>query len=422
MIIVGVFTLFLLLGFPFAFVVLMTATLGILFYSGTSIQIVIQQLYSGLNNYILLAIPFFIMSGSIAARGDTSNHLIRVMRIFFGRIHGGSLIASILACTFFASISGSSIATIIAIGTIMIPKLIEEHYPERMAIGTVTACGTIGILIPPSAPMVALCVTLGTSVSAQFLSGFVPGILVAIAWSLYAYIASKRLKLEKPAKVPFREMASIIYKAIPALLFPLVILGGIYGGITTPTEASAIAVVYVVFVEIFVYKTATLSKIYESLSKGLVTCATLVFIIACANVFSWLVNTQQLPVMLNAFITSNVASKEAFLILLLFIFIALGFFMDVFSLIIIMSPLLKPTLLAYDIDLIHYGLLCVLLSEIDMTTPPFGLGLFVSMGLTKKGLWEIAWGTVPYTLILIVITLLIAFVPQIALWLPQTLM
>lgn len=422
MITIGIFILLLLLGFPFAFAVLVTATLGILAYSGTSIQIVIQQLYSGLNNYVLLAIPFFIMSGSIAARGDTSTYLVRVMRLFLGRMHGGSLIASIITCSFFAAISGSAIATIIAIGTIMIPKLVEENYPENMAIGAITGCGTIGILIPPSAPMIALCVTLSTSVSAQFMAGFLPGIVLALAWCLYAYTASKRLKLGRPGRVPFHEMIRIVYKAIPALLFPLIILGGIYGGITTPTEASAIAVVYVALIELFVYKTTTLSKLYDSLSQGLVACATLVFIISCANVLSWFMTTQQVPAMINAFITSNVASKEAFLVLLLVIFMILGCFMDIFSLIIVMSPLLKPTLTGYGIDLIHFGILCVMLSQIGMTTPPFGLGLFVSMGLTKKGLWEIAWGAAPYTVILILVTLLIAFVPQIALWLPRALM
>ncbi|MBN2061332.1 MAG: TRAP transporter large permease subunit [Deltaproteobacteria bacterium] len=421
MITVAIFIVLLLFGFPFAFAVLITTTMGILIYSGTPLQIVIQQLYSGVNNYILLAIPFFIMSGSIAARGDTSSHLIRVMRIFFGRIHGGSLIATILACTFFAAISGSSIATIIAIGTIMIPKLVEENYPEKMAIGTVTGSGTIGILIPPSAPMIALCVALGTSVGAQFLSGVGPGLLVALSWSVYAYIASKKLELGRPLHTGFKESLIIIFKAIPALFFPLIILGGIYAGITTPTEASAISVVYVVIIELFVYKTTNMSDLYNSLSRGLVSSATLVFIMACATVLAWFVTTQQLPAKINVFITSHVNSKETFLMLILIVFIAAGFFLDTFSLIIIIAPMLKPTLLAYDIDLIHFGILCILLTQIDFTTPPFGLGLFVSMGLTKKGLWEIARAAAPYTIILTIATLLVALVPQIALWLPNIL-
>jgi C4-dicarboxylate transporter DctM subunit len=270
--------------------------------------------------------------------------------------------------------------------------------------------------------MIALCVTLNTSVSAQFLAGFLPGILLALAWMVYAYFSSKKLKVGKPVKVSFHEMVVIVYKAIPALLFPVIILGGIYGGITTPTEASAISVIYVAFIEMFVYKTTNLSKLYVSLSQGLVACATLVFIISCANVLSWFVTTQQVPAMINTFITSHVASKEAFLIMLLLIFVVLGCFMDIFSLIIIMSPLLKPTLATYGIDLIHFGILCVMLSQIGMATPPFGLGLFVSMGITKKGLWEIAWGAAPYTIILILVTMLIAFVPQIALWLPNKFM
>lgn len=416
------FVTLLLLGLPFAFTVLATTTIAILISSPTPLQIVIQQLFSGMNSYILLAIPFFLMSGALAAKGSTSMYLIKVMQLIFGRISGGSLIATIIACTFFAAISGSGVATIIAIGTIMIPQLTKERYPEGMALGAVTGAGPIGILIPPSAPMVALCVALGTSVGAQFMAGFGPGLLVAAAWSVYAYLASRKLDLAEPQQLGAQAAMRVIGKAIPALLFPVIILGGIYAGIATPTEAAALSVVYVAVVELFVYRTTTLRKIYADLARGLVSSASLVFIMASATVMAWFVTTQQIPAQINDFIIETALSKTAFMLLFIAVFFALGFVVDVFSLIIIVAPMLKPTLIAYDIDLIHFGILCVMLTQIAFTTPPFGLGLFVTMGMTKKGLWQIARAAAPYTIVLAVITLAVAFVPALALWLPRLLL
>lgn len=418
MIVALLFFVLLSMGIPIAFVVLVASTIGIWFYSGTSLLIVVQTLYSGLNNYILLAIPFFIMSGAIAARGDTSKYLIKVMRLFFGRVYGGSLIGAILACTFFAAISGSSIATIIAIGSIVIPSMLEEGYPDRMPIGVITAGGSLGILIPPSAPMIGLCVAMGTSVKALFAAGFVPGFLLAAVWIGYALISSRKMKIGKMESYTWKEALQILWKAIPALLFPGIVLGGIYLGLATPTEASAISVIYVVLVELFVYKTINISDLFSSLYKSLVTSATMTFIVACAAVITWFVTIQQIPAMINNFITVTVTSNTAFMLLLFVLFFVVGCFMDLFALLIILGPILAPTLAGFGVDPVHFGIICIMSTQIAFLTPPFGLNLFVSMGLTKKGLWETAYATMPYTILLSIITLLIMFVPKIVLWLP----
>lgn len=370
------FFLLLSMGIPIAFVVLVASTAGIWIYSGTSLQIVIQTLYSGLNNYILLAIPFFIMSGAIAAKGNTSKYLIKVMRLFFGRLYGGSLIGAILACTFFAAISGSSIATIIAIGGLVIPAMLEEGYPDRMPIGVVTAGGSLGILIPPSAPMIGLCVAMGTSVSALFAAGFIPGLLLAAVWITYALIASRKMKVGRREVYSFKESMKIILKAIPALLFPGIVLGGIYLGWATPTEAAAVSVIYVILIELFIYKTIKVNELFETLYKSLVTSATMTFIVACAAIITWFVTTQQVPAMINNFITSTVSSKTAFMLLLFVLFFIVGCFMDLFAMLIILAPILAPTLAGFDINPIHFGIICIMTTQIAFLTPPFGLNLF----------------------------------------------
>lgn len=409
----------LLLGIPIALVVLIASTVGIVAYSGTSLQIVTQFLFSGLNNYVLLAIPFFIMSGTIASKGSTSKYLTQVMRMIFGRIKGGSVIAAIAACTFFAAISGSSIATIVAVGALMMPSLAKEGYPDSMSIGSITAGGSIGVLIPPSAPMIVLCVAMGTSVGKQFVSGILPGIILAVAWCVYVYLVSRKKGYGSAEKYTARESLTILFKAIPALLYPVIVLGGIYGGFTTPTEAAAISVVYVILIELFVYRTTTLKELIGGLRKSLVSAATMTLIVSCAQVLTWFVTTQQIPTLVTGWITGAVSSAIPFLLLVLLMFFVAGCFMDLVALLLILGPIMAPLLANYGIDPIHFGVICIMAAQISFITPPFGLNLYVSMNLTKKGLVDVAKYTMPYLIILVAVTLLITFVPQISLWMPN---
>lgn len=419
MVLVIAFFALLLLGIPIALVVLIASTMGIAAYSGTSLQIVTQFLFSGLNNYVLLAIPFFIMSGTIASRGNTSKYLTQVMRMIFGRIKGGSVIAAIAACTFFAAISGSSIATIVAVGSLMMPALIKEAYPESMAIGSITAGGSIGVLIPPSAPMIVLCVAMGTSVGQQFVSGIIPGLLLALAWCLYVYIVSRKHNYGSAEKYTVRESLSILFKAIPALLYPIIVLGGIYSGLTTPTEAAAISVVYVILIELFVYRTTKPKDLIAGLKGSLVSAATMTLIVSAAQVLTWFVTTQQIPVIVTGWITGAVSSKIPFLLLVLLMFFVAGCFMDLVALLLILGPIMSPLLASYGVNPIHFGVICIMAAQISFITPPFGLNLYVSMNLTKKGLVDVAKYTLPYLIILVGVTLLITFCEPISMFLPN---
>lgn len=294
MIVIAAFFILLLLGIPISMVVLGASTLGVLLYSSTPLQIVVQQMFSGLNNYVLLAIPFFIISGTIASRGSTAKYLTQVMTILFGRLRGGSVIATIASCAFFAAISGSSFATIVAIGSIMLPALAEQKYPDRMSIGVITAGGSIGVLIPPSAPMIALCVALGSSVGRQFIAGVIPGLVLALAWAVYTFAVCSVKKYGEPVRYTAAEARGILVKAIPALLYPVIVLGSIYGGLATPTESAAISIVYVVLIELFVYRTSSVKELLDSFTRSLTNSAGITFIISASQLLTWFITTQRL--------------------------------------------------------------------------------------------------------------------------------
>lgn len=422
MIVIAAFFILLLLGIPISMVVLGASTLGVLLYSSTPLQIVVQQMFSGLNNYVLLAIPFFIISGTIASRGSTAKYLTQVMTILFGRLRGGSVIATIASCAFFAAISGSSFATIVAIGSIMLPALAEQKYPDRMSIGVITAGGSIGVLIPPSAPMIALCVALGSSVGRQFIAGVIPGLVLALAWAVYTFAVCSVKKYGEPVRYTAAETRGILVRAIPALLYPVIVLGSIYGGLATPTESAAISIVYVVLIELFVYRTSSVKELLDSFTRSLTNSAGITFIISASQLLTWFITTQRLPAIISGWIVETITSPMAFLLVIIGIFFVAGCFMELVALMIILGPILSPTLASYGVDPIHFGIICIMAAQVSYVTPPFGMNLFVTMNMTKRGLGDVAYSTLPYMLILIACMLLIAFVPELSLWLPNLMM
>ncbi|MDO4312015.1 MAG: TRAP transporter large permease [Eubacteriales bacterium] len=416
-VVIGFFIL-LMLGLPIFSVVLICASAGVLLYSSVSLQVISQQIFTGLDSTTLLAVPFFIVAGAIASKGKTSECLLKCMNVIFGRLPGGPVIATIATCAFFAAISGSSMATVVAVGGLMIPALKEEGYPEEMNVGAVCSGGTLGILIPPSAPMVMFCVAMGTSVGKQFMAGFVPGILVAIAWCIYVLLKCSKDKLGSRVRYTGQEALKIFIQGIPALLFPVIVLGSIYSGWATPTEAAAISTIYVLLIEKFVYKTLKFQNVVQYFYDGVVQAATLLLIIGSATALSYLITTKQIPAMAVEAI-SNLVSSQAMLILVVMIalFIA-GCFVDTIALIVILAPILVPLLNLYQVDLIHFGIMAVLASQVGYISPPFGTNLFVTMQVSGKNFGFVAKSIIPYILILIVMTLLICFVPQISLFLP----
>ena len=422
MLVFAIFWLLLLLGVPIFGVLLGTSITGLAFYSGANLMIIPQQFYNGVNQQTLLAIPFFIVAGTLASRGKTSEYLVKAMCLIFGRMRGGAVIAGIFACAFFAAISGSAMATVVAVGAIIIPALKDTDYPEKLTVGSICSGGSLGILIPPSAPMVMFCVAMECSVGRMFMAGFVPGVLLAIAWAIYVYVYCRKNKCGSPMTFSTAERKKIIIGAIPAILFPVIVLGSIYTGWATPTEAAAISVIYVMLIETFIYKTIHFKDFAKQFFDSLVTSATLLAIIGAASVLSYFITMNRIPDMVVAFIESFVTSPEMLLVMvLIFLFIA-GCFVDTISLIVVLAPILVPVLREYNIDLIFFGILAVLCSQVGYISPPFGTNLFVTMRVANKSFGFVSRSIVPFIIIIMAFTLAIAFFPEIVLFLPNTMM
>ncbi len=413
------FALTLLLSFPISILLGIVTTLAIHFHTVTPLTIIPQQLFNALDNFILLAIPFFILAGEIMTEGEIAHRLIDVMNVFVGRFSGGLALATVVACMFFAALSGSSPATVVAIGTIMIPALKKYGYNEDFATGLVTSAGSLGIVIPPSIPMILYCLVMNVSVAKLFMAGIGPGLLIGGVLMGYTIYKAKKYGWSSHRKYSLKESITIVRKGLWGLLLPIIVLGGIYTGIFTPTEAAAISVVYALFVEFFIYRELTYKKLKKVLIDSAVLSGALLFILSCAMTFVWLLTSEQIPQQVANSVIRYVHHWWTFLIAVDILFLIMGTFMDDVSAMLILSPIFMETLNRFHINLIHYGVVMVLVIEFGFLTPPFGLNLFVSMGITEWPLMRVARAVTPFILLLLLCVALVTFIPQISLFLPN---
>ncbi len=416
------FFVLLALSMPIALLLAATTAIYLIFIAHVPVTSLIQQLFNGLDNFVLLGVPFFILAGNIMAEGAISDRLVGIMRLFVGRFTGGLAMASVLACMFFAAISGSSPATVIAIGSIMMPALIKEGYGDRFSVGLLTSSGSLGILIPPSIPMILYALVMNVSVAEIFMAGFLPGMFIGCTLMGYSYYMSYKHGWRSDKRYTFKEGMRIIKSGLWALFLPVLVLGGIYGGIFTPTEAAAVSVVYALFVELFIYKELKIGKLFAICRDSAVLSGCLLFILSCAMSFIWLLTVEQIPVKLAEAIVSNIQSKWLFLLAINGVLLIIGGLMDIVTAIIIISPILVETLTRYDIDFIHYGIIMIVNVECGFLTPPFGLNLFVSMAIMRRSLVEIGKSILPFILLFLGCLLVITYVPQLSTLLPKLLL
>lgn len=416
------FFVLLLLSMPISLLLAATTAIYLLFISNTPVTSLIQQLFNGLDNFVLLGVPFFILAGNIMAEGAISNRLVGVMKLLVGRYTGGLAMAAVLACMFFAAISGSSPATVIAIGSIMMPALIKEGYGERFSIGLLTSSGSLGILIPPSIPMILYALVMNVSVAEMFMAGFLPGLFIGCSLMGYSYFMSRKHAWRSEMRYTFKEGMKIVKDGLWALFLPILILGGIYGGIFTPTEAAAVSVVYALLVELFIYKELKVGRLYAICRDSAVLSGCLLFILSCAMSFIWVLTVEQIPVKLAEAIVNNIQSKWLFLLAINGALLMIGALMDIVTAIIIISPILVETLRQYDIDFIHYGIIMIVNIECGFLTPPFGLNLFVSMAIMKRSLVDVGKAILPFILLFLGCLLVLTYVPQISTFLPKLLL
>lgn len=410
------------LSMPIAMVLVGTTAIYLFFVAQTPLTSLIQQLFNGLDNFVLLGVPFFILAGNIMAEGAISTRLVNVMKLFVGRFTGGLAMAAVMACMFFAAISGSSPATVIAIGSIMMPALIKEGYGEKFSIGLLTSSGSLGILIPPSIPMILYALMMNVSVAEIFMAGFLPGIFIGLCLMGYSYFMSRKHGWRARERYTLKDGWRIMKEGVWALFLPILVLGGIYGGVFTPTEAAAVSVVYALFVELCLYRELKIGKLYAICRDSAILSACLLFILSCAMTFIWLLTVEQIPVKLADIIISNIDNKWLFLLAINGVLLIIGALMDIVTAIIVISPILIETLNRYQIDYIHYGIIMIVNIECGFLTPPFGLNLFVSMAIMRKSLVEIGKAVLPYMLLFIGCLLVITYVPKLSLLLPELLL
>ena len=412
------FAVTLLIGVPIAYVVLIAAGVGIL-GSGFSGIVVAQQTVSGINSFIMLAVPFFIISGDLAAKGKTSQKIVDTINAFIGHIPGGLGIATVVASAFFGAITGSGIATVVAVGALMLPKLLNAGYPKNLALGIIACSGTLGVMIPPSIPMLTMAVALQNSVGEQFIAGFLPGILVVVVMSVFISWKSKKLGIPRTPKMTWRERGRVLKESFWALLFPVIILGSIYGGLATPTEAAVISAVYVIIIEMAVYKELTWKSLYKQLGPSIVNAATMSVLLATAQTLLYFLTSAHVPeLMLNATV-SAIQSPIAVLLILCGIFLVAGCFMNVGSVVIILASVLLPLFRQYNIDVTHFVIIANLMNMIGFITPPFGLCLFVAMKIGDSNMKEVFSGSWQLLVCMAICTLLVIFIPKISTFLPS---
>jgi C4-dicarboxylate transporter DctM subunit len=311
---------------------------------------------------------------------------------------------------------------VVAIGSIMIPALIKAGYGEKFSLGLITVSGSLGIIIPPSIPMILYCLVMNVSVAEMFMAGVLPGLAIGVVLMIYTWIIARRNNWQIEQKASLQEIILAARRGFWALMLPLVVLGGIYSGVFTPTEAAAVSVVYALVVEMFIYKEFGFGEIVSICKDAAVLSASLLFILSCAMTFIWLLTAEQIPQHLAEIVISHIDSPWMFLLTVNILFLILGCFMDDVSAMLILAPLFLETLNQYGIDLVHFGIIMVLNIQIGMLTPPFGLNLFVAAGITKRPLTLIARGVMPFIGIMLICLLLVTYIPWISLVLPKLLL
>ena len=420
LILFGSFVIFLILNTPVG-IALGIASICTIIYSGDLlVSYLSQSLVTATDSFPLMAIPFFILAGDLMGKGGISKRLIDVASVFVGRYTGGLAIVTIIVCMFFAAISGSGPATVAAIGGIMIPAMINKGYDKNFSSGLNATAGSIGVIIPPSIPMVMYGVSTSVSISTMFLAGFVPGILIGIILIVYSYFTSKKMGYKGDQVVySAREKWNAVYEAKWSLLVPVIILGGIYGGIFTPTEAAAVAVIYGFVVGVFVHKDLKLSELPEVIASSALTTATVMIIVGTATTFGRILTLEQIPIMIANAISSFSSNPYVVLFLINILLLFVGCFMDTTAAIIILSPILLPVALAIGVDPIHFGIIMVTNLAIGFITPPLGVNLFVACGVAKSPLEEVVKGVIPFFVCMLVALALITVFPEISLTLPK---
>lgn len=411
-----------LIGVPIAVSLGLSSLIAILLFGKDSLASLSLKLFDTSEHYTLMAIPFFILGGALMSTGGVAKRLVRFAVACVGHIRGGLAISAVLACTFFAAVSGSSPATVVAVGSIMIAGMVSAGYTKEFAAGVMCNAGTLGILMPPSIVMVVYCAVTEQSVGRLFLAGIIPALLLASSLMLAIYIRARMIGLPSQPKASTKELIDSAKDAVWGFFLLFIIMGGIYGGIFTPTEAAAVAAVYAVLVSLFIYKDITFKTLPHVFVDASKTTVMLMFIIANAILFAHILTTERIPQLITEQITSMGLSPIVFLIIVNLILLVAGNFMEPTAILLILAPIFFPIAVALGIDPIHLGIIMVVNMEIGMITPPVGLNLFVTSGITGMPLLSVVKAAFPWLSVLLVFLVIITYFPKISTILPDMIM
>lgn len=396
-----------------------TGMVGLVWLMGIDPQVTIEVLYRSMDKFALIVVLFFVLCGNVMTTGTIVQKLIKTANTLVGFLPGGLAMSGVLACGFFGAISGSTVATVVAIGGFMIPALIENHYDDRFSVGIMTTAPILGVIVPPSISMILYAMVSNDPLESLFLTGFIPGLLIVAVMSLYAYFVCKRSNMPTVARPTFSEVVAVLKESAWALFLPVLIFGGIYSGLFTANEAAVVACFYAFFVEICIHRDMRVRDVKKVIVSSAVTSATLLVIVAGASVFGEYLTFEQIPAKIANAVVANIQSPWVFLLSVNILLLIIGMFIDIISATLILTPIFLPLLAKFGIDSLHFGLLMTFNLGIGYCTPPLGVSLYISGATVDRNILYVSRAVMPFLILQLLVLGLLTFWPDLVLFLPR---
>lgn len=413
--------IFFALGIPIAISMGLAAAVAIWWDGGTPLIVLVQRSFTSIDSFPIMSIPFFVLAGVLMEFGGISRRLVNFANALTGHFSGGLAIVTVVTSMFFAAISGSSAATTAALGSILIPAMISRGYHRNFTGAVQSVSGELGVILPPSIPLILYGISTETSIGDLFMAGFLPGLLIAGSLIITVFIIAKKRNYAKETRKSGKELWQAFKESFLALLMPVIILGGIYGGYFTATEAAGVAVGYAFIVGVLIYREIKLKQIMHVLTTSVVTTSAIMFILASAGLFGWILTREGIPQDVAEFFIGISDNPYVFLLLVNLFLLIVGMFMETNASIIILAPLLAPVAIQLGVDPVHFGIIMIVNLALGMCTPPLGINLFISSQIAKINLVQISRGMIPFYVTLLITLLMITYFPQIAMFIPNLL-
>jgi len=411
--------LLMLTGIPVSIALGLTVLMFMYLLTQVPIEAVALKLFTGIEKFEIMAIPLFILAGNFLTHGGVAKRMIAFATSLIGHWHGGLALAGIIACAMFALVCGSSVATVVAIGSIILPAMVKQGYPKQFGAGVIITAGSLGILMLPSIPKVIYAISTNTSIGALFLAGLFPGMLLTVMLCTTTWVLAKKNNYPRMKKASWAQRWSAFRKSVWGLLLVVIIIGGITKGIFTPTEAAAMSAVYAFVISVFVYKDMPLKKTPEVLKKSAALSAMLLYIITNAVLFSFLMAHENIPQAMADWILAKDLGQVGFLFFTNILLLLAGNVMEPSSIILVMAPILHPAALRLGIDAVHFGIMIDANMEVGLCHPPVGLNLYVASGISKMSISELTVAVMPWLLTMLVFLIIVTYWPGLSLWLPR---